>query len=205
MARIVIADDTAMMRNQLRLIFERRGDMVIAEADNGKDAVAAYTNLAPDLITMDINMPVMTGLDAVKEIKATFPQANIVMISTESERSMLMQAVQSGVSHYILKPFEEAKVVQVVDHLLGSNAAEERLDVSKALTRTAAKPLAYRQPAPESRPTTKRLVNDYLVGYVVGDDVYNRRGKLLLRAGHPISAAMIELLRKNDITHVNVK
>ncbi|MBW5449377.1 response regulator [Cohnella sp. CFH 77786] len=223
MARIVIVDDTAVMRSQLRYIFERRGDVVVAEAENGKDAILAYKQHLPDLLTLDINMPVMSGVEAAKEIKAEFPEAKIVMISSESERGLLIRVVKSGVTHYILKPFEETKVLQVVEHLLGSKEkTSERMPHSAKASSAAGVPqhgfdrrheapygpsaqsgfVPSRQGAKES---SKRMVNEYLIGKVVTENVYNKQGKLLLRAGKTVSETMVELLKKNNIRHVKVE
>ncbi len=139
MARIVIADDASIMRSQLRTIFERRGDTVVAEAENGQDACKAYVDHRPDLITMDINMPVMTGIEAVKRIKSDFPEANIVMISTENERSLLYEAIKNGAKYYILKPIEEEKVLQVVNQMFGTGKAEVKTEtVPKVLSAESA-------------------------------------------------------------------
>ncbi len=210
MARIVIVDDTAMMRNQLRYIFEQRGDIVVAEAENGKDAIFAYKQYLPDLMTMDINMPVMTGIEAVKAVITEFPDAKIVMISSESERDLLIRAVKNGATHYILKPFEEAKVLQVVNHLLGSNKPAVTVPVRPKASSSSRLPhtsmrSASLPPKQDAAVPSKKSVNEYLVGKVVTENVYNKQGKLLLRSGKTVTVSMVELLRKNNILQVKAE
>lgn len=208
MGRIVIADDTAIMRSQLRAIFERRGDTVVAEADNGQDAVAAFERHQPDLMTMDINMPELTGIEAVGKIREKFPVDNIVMISTENERSMLMKAFQSGVRYYILKPLVEEKVLSVADQILGSSQPASQ-PVANALPRQAIEASkAIRQPvrAPRDMPMAhKTFVNEYLAGKTVAENIYNAQGKLLLKEGIVVTNAMVDLLKKNNVHYIKIK
>ncbi|WP_052487734.1 response regulator transcription factor [Gordoniibacillus kamchatkensis] len=207
MGRIVIADDAAIMRSQLSAIFERRGDTVVAEAENGQDAVAAFERYKPDLMTMDINMPVLTGIEAVRNIREKFPVDNIVMISTENERSMLMQAFRSGVKYYILKPFAEEKVLSVAEQILGSNPAAEQTGASP-MPRPGSKAKPVRQPvwAPKEMPSEHTtFVNEYLVGKTVGENIFNSGGKLLLREGYIVTDAVVDLLKKNNVRYIKIK
>jgi len=118
MPTIVIADDSFLMRKNLRTIFSQAGYDVVAEAGNGKAAVKAYKEYRPDIMTMDITMPVMSGIDAVKEITSEFPQAKIIMITALDQKHMVFQAISNGAKHYIMKPFNISQVLSVVKSVL---------------------------------------------------------------------------------------
>lgn len=135
MARILIADDSFLMRKNLKAIFTQAGHEVIAEAGNGKAAVKAYKDFKPDLVTMDITMPVMTGIEAVKEIISEFPEAKIVMITALDQKHMVFQAINNGAKHYIMKPFNIAQVLSVVNSVLEEvqkKENQEAFSVSKS-------------------------------------------------------------------------
>lgn len=118
MANILIVDDSGMMRRNLSLILKRAGHTIIAEAANGNQAYIEYDMNKPDLVTMDITMPVMDGLQAVKKIIGAYPDANIVMVTAIGERHHIIEAVKYGAKHYILKPFVPEKVIAVVNEVL---------------------------------------------------------------------------------------
>lgn len=128
MKRILIVDDSSIMRKNLRLILNREGYEVAAEASNGEEACRAYAEHKPDLVTMDITMPVMNGIEAVQTIIRSDPQAKIMVISAFDQRSMLFEAIENGAKHYIIKPITADKLLQAVRQLL---EMEEPLD-SKA-------------------------------------------------------------------------
>ena len=92
---------------------------MIGEAENGREAVELYRKLKPEIVTMDITMPEMTGLDAVKEIKKEFPDAKIVMCSSMGQQKMVMDAIEAGAKDYIVKPFNENRVNEAIDKVLG--------------------------------------------------------------------------------------
>lgn len=133
MKRILIVDDSAVMRKNLKSILGRAGYEIAAEATNGEEAVRAYAEHKPDLVTMDVTMPVMNGIEAVKRIVASDAQAKIVVISAFDQRSMLFEAMENGASHYMIKPITSEKLLTVVDKLLGPEAevragAEPRME-----------------------------------------------------------------------------
>ncbi len=130
MARILIADDSFLMRKNLKTIFSQAGHEVVSEASNGKAAVRAYREVRPDLVTMDITMPVMSGIDAVKEIIEEFPDACIVMITAIDQKHMVFQAINYGARHYIIKPFNVSKVLSVVNTVLDNSVPEPEKDAS---------------------------------------------------------------------------
>lgn len=118
MARVLIVDDSIIMRRNLKVILTQAGHSVIAEASNGKEALVEYEKCMPDLVTMDITMPIMNGIDAVRNIIDRFPKAKIIMISALDQRSMVFEALENGARHYIIKPITRDNVLRVVDFVL---------------------------------------------------------------------------------------
>ena len=98
--KVLIVDDAAFMRMMLRDILAKNGFDVVGEADNGKVAVQMYNELKPDVVTMDITMPEMDGIAAVKEIKAADPGAKIVMVSAMGQQAMVIEAIRSGAADF---------------------------------------------------------------------------------------------------------
>ncbi len=115
---ILIVDDTAFMRKMLRDIFEKCNFNVVGEAANGKEAVAMYEELLPDLTTMDITMPEMDGIEALKAIRKIDPAAQVVMVSALGLQDKVLNAVKAGAKNFIVKPFDEKKVIDVVNAVL---------------------------------------------------------------------------------------
>lgn len=113
-ARIFIVDDAAFMRMMLKDILLQNGYQIAGEADNGRSAVEKYQELRPDLTTMDITMPEMDGIDAVKEIKKLDPNANIIMCSAMGQQAMVIDAIQAGARDFLVKPFHPDRVLEAV-------------------------------------------------------------------------------------------
>ncbi|PLT32083.1 response regulator [Bacillus sp. V5-8f] len=118
MARILIVDDAKFMRLTLSNILTNARHDVVGEGANGKEAVEMFRELHPDLVTMDITMPVMSGLDAVKEIKQEFPDAKVVMCSAMGQQKMVVEAIEAGAKDFIVKPFEENRVIEAINRVL---------------------------------------------------------------------------------------
>lgn len=112
--KVLIADDAAFMRMMIRDILTKNGIEVIGEAVNGKDAIAKYRELKPDIITLDITMPEMDGLQALKEIKKEFPDARCLMCSAMGQQAMVIDAIQSGAKDFIVKPFQADRVIEAI-------------------------------------------------------------------------------------------
>lgn len=112
MNRFLICDDTAFMRMMLRNIVEEMGHEVVAEARNGKEAVSNFMMHRPDLITMDITMPEMDGIAALKRIMEIDDQAKVIMCSAMGQQHMVMEALRSGAKDFIVKPLQKERVVQ---------------------------------------------------------------------------------------------
>ena len=119
MPRVLIVDDAAFMRMMLKDILTKNGYEVAGEAENGKVAVSMYQELKPDVTTMDITMPEMNGIDAVKAIKAIDGNARVVMVSAMGQQPMVIEAIQAGAADFIVKPFPPDRVVEALNKALG--------------------------------------------------------------------------------------
>ncbi|HEY2421086.1 MAG TPA: response regulator [Neobacillus sp.] len=120
MARVLIVDDAAFMRMMLKDILTKNGLEVVGEAVNGADALEKYRELQPDIVTMDITMPEMDGLTAVKEIRAIHPQAKIIMCSAMGQQLIVLEAIQAGAKDFVVKPFQPDRVMDSINKVLGS-------------------------------------------------------------------------------------
>lgn len=114
MKRVLVVDDAAFMRTSLKLMLERNGYVIVGEAENGALGVKKYMELKPDLVTMDITMPNMTGLEALKEIRGFDPDAKVIMVSAMGQEMMVREAIVNGAKSFIIKPFKEEHIVQVL-------------------------------------------------------------------------------------------
>ena len=112
--RVLIADDALFMRMRLKDILEKNGFTVAGEAENGAVAVEKYRELAPDITTMDITMPVMDGITAVKEILKFDPRAKIIVCSAMGQQTVFVDAIQAGAKDFIVKPFQEGRVLEAL-------------------------------------------------------------------------------------------
>jgi len=112
--RILIVDDAAFMRMMIKDILTKNGYQIVGEAENGRVALDKYVETRPDLTTMDITMPEMDGITAVKEIRKTDPHANIIMCSAMGQQAMVIDAIQAGAKDFIVKPFQPDRVLEAV-------------------------------------------------------------------------------------------
>lgn len=117
--RVMIVDDALFMRSMLKDIFVRAGYEIVAEAENGEAALELYQASRPDLVTMDIVMPKKSGIEALKEIMASDPEACVVMVSALGQDSLVLEAIESGAKDFIVKPFKEDKVLEIVRRITG--------------------------------------------------------------------------------------
>ena len=120
MAKIMIVDDAAFMRTLLKNILFPKGYEIAGEADNGQAAVEKYKELKPDLVTMDIVMPNVNGIEALKKIRELDPNARVIMCTAVGQENMVRAAIMSGAKGYIVKPFQAPKVLEEVQKVLGS-------------------------------------------------------------------------------------
>ena len=118
--KILLVDDAAFMRKMIKDTLSKAGYTEIFEAVDGADAVAKYGEIQPDLVMMDITMPNMDGLEALKAIRAKDGNANIVMCSAMGQESMVIDAVRSGAKDFIVKPFKADRVLKTVTSILGN-------------------------------------------------------------------------------------
>ena len=112
--RILIVDDAAFMRMMIKEILTKNGFTVVGEASDGLQAVDKYKELKPDLVTMDITMPEMDGIQALKEIRAYDTSAKIIMCSAMGQQAMVIDAIQAGARDFIVKPFQADRVVEAI-------------------------------------------------------------------------------------------
>jgi two-component system chemotaxis response regulator CheY len=118
MAKVLIVDDAAFMRMMLKDILTKNGFEVAGEAQNGLLALEFYKNEKPDLVTMDITMPEMDGIQALKQIKGIDPTAKVIMCSAMGQQSMVMEAIKSGARDFIVKPFQPDRVLEAIKKVL---------------------------------------------------------------------------------------
>jgi len=116
---ILIVDDAAFMRMMLKDVLTKNGFEVIGEAENGAVAIEKYKELAPRLVIMDITMPEVDGIQAVREIKKIDPNAKIVMCSAMGQQAMVIESIQAGALDFIVKPFQPERVIEAVNKVLG--------------------------------------------------------------------------------------
>jgi two-component system chemotaxis response regulator CheY len=117
MKKILIVDDAAFMRIMLKSILEGNGFEVIGEAENGVAAIMKYKMLQPDIVTMDITMPEMDGIEALKEIRMIDPNSKIVMITALGQDTYVRQAIMNGAKGFIVKPYKEEYVIETLNKL----------------------------------------------------------------------------------------
>lgn len=122
MARILVVDDSIVMRRNLQVILTEGGHEVVGQAINGKQAVISYSELKPDIVTMDISMPIMTGVDAVSHIINKDSKAKIIMISALNQKQMVFEALNNGAKHYIIKPIDPGILLTVINEVLEDNS-----------------------------------------------------------------------------------
>ena len=121
MAKILIVDDSIIMRKNLEFILKNSNHQIVGQATNGKQAVELYKECKPDLVTMDISMPFMSGTDAVSEIILIDPSAKIIMISAIIQKQLVFEAIKKGAKHYIVKPIDAENVIKTIDSVLNDN------------------------------------------------------------------------------------
>ena len=116
---ILVCDDAAFMRMMIKDILTKNGYNVAGEAENGAKAVEKYNELKPDLVLMDITMPEMDGIQALKKIKEGDPGARVIMCSAMGQQAMVIESIQSGAKDFIVKPFQADRVLEAVKKVVG--------------------------------------------------------------------------------------
>ena len=116
---VLVVDDAAFMRMMIKDILSKNGYTVVGEAENGMKALEKYKELKPDLVTMDITMPEMDGIQALKAIKGNDANAKVIMCSAMGQQAMVIEAIQSGAKDFIVKPFQADRVIEAVKKVVG--------------------------------------------------------------------------------------
>lgn len=119
MPKVLIVDDAAFMRMMIKDILVKNGFEISGEAPNGLKAVELYKADKPDIVTLDITMPEMDGIQALKEIRAYDPGAKVIMCSAMGQQAMVMEAIKSGAKDFIVKPFQAERVLEAIKKVLG--------------------------------------------------------------------------------------
>ncbi len=115
MKKVLVVDDAAFMRVTIKNMLAKNGFEIVGEAENGAIAVQKVSELQPDIVTLDITMPEMNGLEALKEIMKTRPQTNVVMVSALGQEAMVKEAVLSGAKGFVVKPFKEDIIISALN------------------------------------------------------------------------------------------
>lgn len=115
--RVLITDDALFMRTALKNILTENGFEVVGEAENGAESVEMYASLKPDVVLMDITMPEMDGIEALRAIRAADPDARVVMCTAMGQKNLVVEAIGAGARDFVVKPFEAQRVVDAVNKL----------------------------------------------------------------------------------------
>ncbi|MCR5624328.1 MAG: response regulator [Lachnospiraceae bacterium] len=119
MAKILMVDDSRTSRKILKDILIDAGFEISGEASNGEEGYQMYSEQKPDLVTMDITMPILDGIGALKKIRSDYPDARVVMVTAAGQKSKLIEAIQCGAIDFISKPFDNEKLVEIINKALG--------------------------------------------------------------------------------------
>ncbi len=115
MKRVLVVDDGAFMRSMIKGMLTKHGYEIVGEAEDGLQSLEKYKELKPDLVTMDITMPNMNGIDALKNIMQIDPEANVVMVSAMGQEVYVKEAIRSGAKSFVVKPFDENTLMSVIE------------------------------------------------------------------------------------------
>lgn len=119
MKKVLIVDDAAFMRMAMRTLLERNGFEVVGEAEDGAAGAKKYMELKPDIVTMDITMPKMNGIEALKQIRAYDPDSKVVMVSAMGQEKFVRESVILGAKSFVVKPYKEDHVIKTLSQVLG--------------------------------------------------------------------------------------
>jgi DNA-binding NarL/FixJ family response regulator len=180
MASVLIVDDSTIVRRRLREILEKLGHEVVAEAADFDEAIACYKQFRVDLVTMDIQMPGKNGIEAVKIIREMDPDARVIMISSVEQKDLIFEAIKNGAKNYIVKPFSEEKVQQVVKATLPGGFKPQPLPAKGTNAAAAAAVEAKGPEAPKEsdEPKDFKLVDP--LGLSLPFDVVYSNGKVVI-------------------------
>ncbi|NMB11049.1 MAG: response regulator [Firmicutes bacterium] len=117
--RVLVTDDTAFMRMSLRNVLEKNGFEVVGEAADGEESVNLYAELRPDVVTMDITMPNMDGITAIKKILEIDPNAKVIVCSAMGQKPMVIEALNAGAKDFLVKPFQPERIIEALQKVSG--------------------------------------------------------------------------------------
>lgn len=117
--KILIVDDSQQIRKSLRDILERNGNVVVGEAGTGIDAIKVFSLTSPDIVMLDIIMPQLGGIETIRMLRSLNKEIKIIMVSALDSLDRVRECMKAGANHYILKPFEEAKVLDIIRKVAG--------------------------------------------------------------------------------------
>lgn len=124
MTKVLIVDDAKFMRVTLSTMLRNENYEVVGEAENGKEAIMLYKELKPDIVTMDITMPIMNGIDAIKAIINHDPNAIIIVCSAMGQQKVVVESIEIGASDFIIKPFDESRVIDTIKRVLHKSESQ---------------------------------------------------------------------------------
>jgi two-component system chemotaxis response regulator CheY len=119
MKRVLVVDDASFMRMSISMMLKKHNFEIIGEAENGVEGVRKYKELKPDIVTMDITMPEISGIEALKQIREFDPKANVIMITAMGQEALVREAVMNGAKSFLVKPFKEEQLINVLNKILG--------------------------------------------------------------------------------------
>ena len=130
--RVLVVDDSPIITRKICMMMDQIGYKVVKTAATGIEAVAAYKTCLPDVVTMDITMPEMDGIEATRSIMQSFPEANIVMVTSHGQEKMVLDALKAGAKGYVLKPFQPQKVFEVIEKACKRHVLQDKLNAESA-------------------------------------------------------------------------
>jgi two-component system chemotaxis response regulator CheY len=130
--RVLVVDDSPIIARKICMMMDLIGYEVVRTAATGREAIAAYRECRPDVVTMDITMPDMDGIEATRIIRSAFPDANIVMVTSHGQEKMVLDALKAGAKGYVLKPFQQQKVFEAIEKACRRVVLVDKLDAASA-------------------------------------------------------------------------
>jgi two-component system chemotaxis response regulator CheY len=131
MATVLIVDDSRTSRKILKSCLEKADFTIVGEASNGEEGYLKYKELGPDIVTMDITMPVMDGIESLSLIKKENKDAKVVMITAAGQKEKMVEAIKRGAEEFIMKPFDETEVLETLSRVAENGIEEEELDLDE--------------------------------------------------------------------------
>ena len=126
--KVLVVDDSPIINRKICMMMDQIGYRVVGTAENGEEAIAVYKQCRPDVVTMDIAMPVMNGIEATRQIVKMYPQATIVMVTSHGQEKMVLDALKAGAKGYVLKPFQPKKIYEVIEKACKRVVLKDRIN-----------------------------------------------------------------------------